>query len=267
MSQVNKWKDIYRRTKLVRDSIMLHVEHNREAAIDDKKNITLTGEQLTHFNIVFTEPEKFKITLNKRSHNEKTGKAITLIELGDELMGRLDSILTVYLELSKFPTKDLVPIGRSKATPYYEFLTLFKNELINFIVKNYEGPGGGSGIKDKDLLDAPLDDLIADLDKLKVMEQMNEDLDALKVMEQMNGISAPKHTPLVVPARVAVSRVAVALPPGSKKQKKKVSSSKRKQSKKLKNKNKPVSKQSKKKSNKAKKTKKSNKKGKQIRRV
>ena len=222
MSQVNKWKDIYRRTKVVRDTIMSEVEHNKSAAKDDKKNITLTGEQLTHFNIVFNEPEKFKITLNKRSHNEKTGKAITLIELGDELMGRLDSILTVYLELSKFPTKDLVPIGRSKATPYYEFLTLFKNELINFIVKNYEGPGGGSGIKDKELLDAPLDDLIEDLDKLKVMEQMNEDLDALKVMEQMNAISAPKHTPIVaVPARVAVPRVAVALPPGSKKRKKK----------------------------------------------
>ena len=264
MSQVNKWKDIYRRTKVVRDTIMSEVDHNKRSAKDDKKNITLTGEQLTHFNIVFTEPEKFKITLNKRSHNEKTGKAITLIEIGDELMARLDSILNVYLDLSKFATKDLVPIVGSKAYTYYEFLTLFKNELIDFIVKNYEGPGGGSGIKDKDLLDAPLDDLIADLDRLKVMEQMNEDLDKLKVMEQMNAISAPKHTPIVVPARVAVPRVAVALPPGSKKRKKKVSSSKRKKSKKLKNKNKPVSKQSKRKSNKAKKSKK---KGKKIRKV
>ncbi len=252
---------------------MLQVEHNKRSAKDDKKNITLTGEQLTHFNIVFSEPEKFKITLNKRSHNEKTGKAITLIELGDELMNYLDTILKVYLQLSKFPTKDLVPTDRSEATPYYVFLNMSKNELIDFIVKNYEGPGGGSGIKDKDLLDAPLDDLIADLDRLKVMEQMNEDLDKLKVMEQMNAISAPKHTPIVVPARVAVPRVAVALPPGSKKRKKKVTSSKGKKSKKLKNKNKSAAKQSKKKSNKPKKakksnkTKKSNKKVKKIRKV
>ena len=124
MSQVNKWKDIYRRTKVIRDSIIREVEHNKSAAKDDKQNITLTGNQLTHFNIVFTEAEKFKITLNKRSHNEKTGKAITLIELGDELMSHLDSILKVYLQLSKFPTKNLVPIGASEATPYYEFLTM-----------------------------------------------------------------------------------------------------------------------------------------------
>ena len=246
MSHINRWKDIYRRTKVVRDVILSRVEHNKRASKDDKKNITLTGDQLTHFNIVFSDPEKFTITLNKRSHNEKTGQAITLIEIGDELMARLDSILNVYLELSKFPTKDLVPIVRSKATPYYEFLTLFKNELINFIVKNYEGPGGGSGIKDKGLLDAPLDDLITDLD-------------SLKIMEEMNAVSAPKNTPIMaVPARVAVSRVPVALSPGSKKRNnKKLSSSKKKKSKKQ-------AKQSKKqaKSNKAKKSKKKGKKGK-----
>ena len=173
-------------------------------------------------------------------------------------MNYLDTILKVYLQLSKFPTKDLVPTDRSEATPYYVFLNMSKNELIDFIVKNYEGPGGGSGIKDKDLLDVPLDVLIADLDA---------DAD-VAFMKQMNAISASKHTPIVaVPARVAVPRVAGALPPGSKKRKKKVSSSKKKKSKKLKTKNKPVSKQSKKKSNKSKKTKKSKKKGKQIRRV
>ena len=233
MSQVNRWKDIYRRTKVVRDSIMLQLEHNKTADKDDKKNIKLTGNDLTYFNIVFSDPDKFKISLNKRSHNQKTGKAITLIELGDELMLRLDSILNVYLELSKFPTRNLVPIGASKATPYYELLTLFKNELIDFIVKNYEGPGGGSGIKDKGLLDAPLNDVITDLD-------------ALKVMEEMNGISAPKNAPIVVaPAMVAVPRVAVALSPGSKKRKKKVNSRKRKKSNKI-NKSRPNKKGSKK---------------------
>lgn len=144
---VKKTEDV----KIVKNKIMRSAEIN--------KKIILHGTDLLHFHMSLKNPEELTIKINKTESKLK------------ELNNILQLILDIYHEMSKLTItrSDFFTNPSDSTKVYISLLNDTKNKLTEFIVKNYDGPGGGNAVPS---FTVPLDEIIQDLDRLASSEQL-----------------------------------------------------------------------------------------------
>jgi len=125
------------------------------------KHIILHGLDLIHFHINIKNAKDFKVKLNK-------SKAIV-----DKLDEILQLILDIYISMShKLLTRpDYFTNPDSSTQNLIIMLNETKNTLIEFIIKNRDGGGGGKTVPS---FTEPLDVMISDLDFLATNEALSQ---------------------------------------------------------------------------------------------
>jgi len=144
---VKKTEDV----KIVKNKIIRSAEMN--------KKIILHGTDLLHFHMSLKNPEELTIKINKTESKLK------------ELNSILQLILDIYHEMSKLTItrSDFFTNPSDSTKVYISLLNDTKNKLTEFIVKNYDGPGGGNAVPSFTI---PLDEVIHDLDRLATSDQL-----------------------------------------------------------------------------------------------
>ena len=140
-----------REVNLVKKKVMESARKN--------KHIILHGVDLVHFHIGIKNAKDFKVKLNKSTR---------IINKLDEI---LKLILDIYIAMSqKLVTRpDYFTNPDREMKSLLHMLTETKNQLIKFIIDNREGGGGGQTVPS---FTVPLDEMINDLDFLKVSEML-----------------------------------------------------------------------------------------------
>ena len=142
-----------REVNLVKKKIMESVRKN--------KHIILHGVDLVHFHINLKNAKEFKVKINKST----------------SIVNKLDQILQLILDIYIAMSQKLVTRKDYFTNPDREIKTLLhlltetKNKLVEFIVENREGGGGGQTVPS---FTVPLDVVISDLDFLATSEVLAE---------------------------------------------------------------------------------------------
>ena len=140
-----------REVSLVKKKVMESARKN--------KHIILHGVDLVHFHIGIKNSKDFKVKLNKST---------AIVNKLDEI---LQLILDIFIAMSqKLVTRpDYFTNPDSSTQGLIRMLTETKNKLVEFIVKNREGGGGGETVPS---FTVPLDVMISDLDFLATSEAL-----------------------------------------------------------------------------------------------
>lgn len=140
-----------REVSLVKKKIMESARKN--------KHIILHGVDLLHFHINIKNAKEFKVKINKST---------SIVNKLDEI---LQLILDIYIAMSQklVTRKDYFTNPDREIKTLLQMLTETKNKLVEFIVENREGGGGGQTVPS---FTVPLDVVISDLDFLKVSEML-----------------------------------------------------------------------------------------------